>query len=86
MAVQAPTHIRRVDDTLSDGHLRDVPVAPGALDPSADVRLVLEVDHRRGGHRVDLRPNDRLPRLESRHDFHDLRMVGDLTAVAGGAG
>jgi hypothetical protein len=82
MAIDAPTHIRRVDDLLCYRHRAHVAVTVLASHIGTRVRFVPEVDHRALRHVVDLAPRDGLVVTVQLHEGNDRRDVGPLPAVA----
>lgn len=84
MAIDAPTHVRRVEDLLGHGHGPDVTVTGLAADSRSRVRLVLEVHHRAGRHGIHVSPQQRLAltAVVESHERHHLRVIGRLAAVA----
>jgi hypothetical protein len=85
MTIDAPTHIRRVDDLLCHSHGAHVAVTVFAPHIGTCMRLVPEVHHRALRHVVDPSPRDGLVISVLLHECDDRRDVGSLPSVAPGA-
>ncbi len=86
VAVDAPAHVRDVDDGLGDGHRSDVAVTSGALDARLGVNSVVEVHHALLGQVMNLLPLDRSALLESGEHLLHLWMIRDHAAMARSTG
>ncbi len=86
MAVDAPGHARGFDHARAPASCcRRRRGRSRTSTFGARVRAVVEVDHRRRRHHVDLAPDDRLAALVELHQLDDLGMIGNAAAMAADA-